>query len=288
MRSIPISLTIVFIMSLFASGCSSQATAENTSLDTTAVPMKDSLENGDAGESDSTAAMQEVKEVIPEEVLSVDDLLGKIDQSKDERFVHIDPKFTNKPKIYLRKEAYDAFLEMRLAAKAEGIDLLIVSAMRNFNYQKGIWERKWTGTTKVRGKNLTLTHPDPVQRAEKILKYSSMPGTSRHHWGTDIDLNTLNNEWFDAGQGKKLYDWMTKNAGKYGYCQVYSPIDTQRPTGYQEEKWHWSYMPLASEYLSAYIRSVDYEKLTGFKGSDAAKELNVIENYVAGISPDCK
>jgi D-alanyl-D-alanine carboxypeptidase len=106
--------------------------------------------------------------------------------------------------LYLRKETYEAFLKMHAAAKADGIQLVVRSATRNFNYQKRIWEGKWNGQRKIAGnQNAAKAYPDPVQRALKILEYSSMPGSSRHHWGTDLDLNAFNNEWFEKGIGKK-------------------------------------------------------------------------------------
>ena len=38
-----------------------------------------------------------------------------------------------------------------------------------------------------------------------------MPSTSRHHWGTDLDLNNLNNSYFTSGKGKKIYKGSEKN-----------------------------------------------------------------------------
>ena len=222
------------------------------------------------------------------EPIPVKYLLGQFEPSQDENFVKIEAAYTAKSSIYLRKETYDAFKEMHAAAKADGINLQIVSATRNFNYQRGIWERKWTGVTKVSGQNLAQTISDPVERAEKILNYSSMPGTSRHHWGTDLDLNNLNNEWFDSGQGKKIYQWLSRHASEYGFCQTYTPIGEMRPHGYQEEKWHWSYTPLASQYLEDYQALVTPADIKGFKGSEVAEPLNVIEHYVVGVNDDCK
>jgi LAS superfamily LD-carboxypeptidase LdcB len=218
----------------------------------------------------------------------VDVLLGRIDQSQDPEFVKISTQYTAKPAIYLRKAAYESFEKMYAAAQKDGIRLEIISATRNFNYQKGIWERKWAGTTKVGGKNLAVSLPDPVERARAILRYSSMPGTSRHHWGTDIDLNSLDNSWFESGTGKKVYDWLQAHASEYGYCQTYTQMDESRPAGYQEEKWHWSYMPISANFLKAYRATVLYENIDGFKGAEAAEGMRVIEDYVGGIGSDCR
>jgi zinc D-Ala-D-Ala carboxypeptidase len=54
------------------------------------------------------------------------------------------------------------------------------------------------------------------------MQYSSMPGTSRHHWGTDVDLYALDDIYFTYGDGKIVYDWLLANAANYGFCQPYT------------------------------------------------------------------
>jgi zinc D-Ala-D-Ala carboxypeptidase len=215
-------------------------------------------------------------------------LLGKINPAKDSNFVPIASKYTSKSGIYMRRQAYDAFERMHAAAAADGIKITIVSAMRTFTDQKGIWENKWTGRTLVGGKNLSTAVADPVERAKAILRYSSMPSTSRHHWGTDLDLNSLENSYFDSGTGKKLYEWLQAHAAEYGFCQPYSAMGPERPKGYQEERWHWSYMPVSTKFLKAYRATAKLEDINGFLGSETATPLNVIQDYVSGIAPPCR
>lgn len=221
-------------------------------------------------------------------MLSKKELLGQINPAQHEGFTKIASKYTDKQDIYLRKETYEAFERMAAAAKQDGLDLHIISATRNFNDQKNIWEAKWNGQRKVDGQNISQTIPDPKQRALKILEYSSMPGSSRHHWGTDLDLNALDNDYFDSGTGKKLYDWLQAHAAEYGFCQVYTPKGPNRPNGYHEERWHWSYMPLASQFLKQYGQKVTHADIKGFTGADAAPLIEIIPNYVMGIAPACK
>jgi zinc D-Ala-D-Ala carboxypeptidase len=213
-------------------------------------------------------------------------LLGQFDETKDNRFVKIDSQYAKGSAVgkFLRKESYDAFVKMALAAKKDGVTIFIISATRNFNSQKSIWENKWEGKTKVEGKNLT-TISDLAERARLILLYSSMPGTSRHHWGTDMDLNSLNNSYFSSGEGLKIYQWLTAHAAEFGFCQPYTSKATGR-TGYEEEKWHWSYLPLSKELLKDYKKLIDYGDIANFKGSEIAKKLTVIEKYVDGVA--CK
>lgn len=215
-------------------------------------------------------------------------LTGKFDPAQRDGFVLIPAKYAvGSNKIYLQKEAYAAYLSMRSAAKKDGIILDIASATRNFNYQKILWDNKWWGITYVDGKDLSKSIPDGLERFEKILEYSAAPGTSRHHWGTDIDLNAAIPSYFEAGKGKDEYDWLVKNAGKFGFCQTYDLKGNSRSTGYNEEKWHWSYLPLARDFTRKYKDLVKPEDIAGFQGDQYAAGQNLIENYVLSINQDC-
>lgn len=134
-----------------------------------------------------------------------------------------------------------------------------------------------------------------VDAVEHILRYSSMPGSSRHHWGTDIDINSLEPAYFTTAKGAKELAWLRANAHNYGFAEVYSPRTTGRSTGYQPEPWHWSYMPLASSYLTQYKQKIGYtlfgipdsknsDSVMVFSGSQFAKTVKIIENYVGGVN----
>ena len=213
-------------------------------------------------------------------------LLGRFSPARDSRFIKLDSSVAKGSALnaYLRMETFEAFQKMSEAAKKEGVHLVIISATRNFDSQKKIWESKWNGKTKVEGKDLT-TISDLNERARLIMRYSSMPGTSRHHWGTDMDLNSLDNNYFEKGDGKKVYDWLIAHASEYGFCQPYTSKATGR-TGYEEEKWHWSYLPLSKIFLEQYLKEISYDDINGFAGSETAKSIGSIENYVSGVS--CK
>lgn len=211
---------------------------------------------------------------------------GHFEPANDTVFTLIDPQYADRPGMYIRKDTYRAFLAMDSAARLENIILQIRSATRNFDYQKSIWEKKWTGQTAIEnGEKLNETTPDPVQRALKILRYSSMPGTSRHHWGTDIDLNNFTNRFFEHGEGLRLYDWLQANANIYGFRQPYTAKDSLRPDGYNEEKWHWSFYPVSdvlTEYASTHLKD---SMINGFLGDETAEQIQVVEKYILGINP---
>ncbi len=192
-------------------------------------------------------------------------------------------------KQYLRREAARSLKRLYTDFRDDhpGVPFWVQSSFRSYRDQRYIWERKWTGKVAVIGRNLTEV-PDPLKRARLILRYSSMPGTSRHHWGSDCDLNRLDNSYYDTGAGKVLYEWLRKNAGRYGFCQPYS---AGRDSGYSEERWHWSYRPLAEKFRhdwnSLYRKDPSFMTKPGlFPGSSKAGYLAPV--YVNSISGSCQ
>jgi LAS superfamily LD-carboxypeptidase LdcB len=215
-------------------------------------------------------------------------LTGKFDPAKHPAFVRVAAKYTDGDPYLLHRETYARFEAMHAAALADGVTLVMVSATRNFDRQKQIWEAKWTGRRLLEGtEKADEVYPAPADRARAILRYSSMPGTSRHHWGTDIDLNALNNAFFDRGDGQKIYAWLTANAATYGFCQPYTPKGDARPNGYEEERWHWSYLPLATQLTDYATDALKDADISGFAGAEAAEEIAVLKNYVLGINRAC-
>lgn len=210
--------------------------------------------------------------------VTTDYLLGKFDPARHADFVTVGKPYSDKPGMTLRKETFEAFKKMFEAAQKEGVTLKIISSTRNFFRQKEIWEGKWARFAK--------DTPAAKARALKILEYSSMPGSSRHHWGTDIDLNELENYHFEkGGKYEKAYQWLTKHAHEYGFCQPYT---AGRPSGYKEEKWHWSYTPLSKPFLEQFEKNIHDADIKGFKGADTATEIGIVKNYVLGINNACK
>ena len=215
-------------------------------------------------------------------------LTGKFDPSQNENFTEIPEEYSiSGYKMYLRKETLDAFLKMAEVAKLGGIELKIASATRNFIYQENIWDNKWTGYTLVERKDLSKSIPDGLERFKKILEYSATPGTSRHHWGTDIDLNNANIAYFETKEGKKVYEWLTVNAPIFGFCQPYNLKGSSRPTGYNEEKWHWSYLPLSKDFTKKYKELIKDEDINGFSGEEYVPSLDLMNNYILSINPAC-
>ncbi len=211
--------------------------------------------------------------------LSIDDsryIAGRFDPAEHPDFIEFKSD-TIQNTMYLRKEVYNAFLKMAEAAIQDSVHLNIISATRTFEYQKDIWENKWTGLTQVDGKKLHLHLKDPVERAQKILEYSSPPGFSRHHWGTDFDLNSTEPEYFETLEGNKVYQWLKLSAIKFGFCQTYTEFNDERPRGFNEEKWHWSYLPSSEPIWKIQIQNFKHSKIFRFKGSSALRSINLFD-----------
>jgi len=237
-----------------------------------------------------TETQENMEPQTPEvtEPITLELLMGKVDPASNPHFAAIEAKYATRSGMFMRREAYEAFVKMLEAARADGVNLVIVSAMRTYNHQRRIWNDKWNGRQMLEGNISATSITDPVERAREILRFSAMPGTSRHHWGTDIDLNSLVNSHFESGQGKRVYEWLQQNAAQFGFCQPYTAQGANRNGGYEEEKWHWSYKPVSELYLEAFKQSVAYEQITGFDGWETASQIGVIERYVLDVNEDCK
>lgn len=171
-----------------------------------------------------------------------------------------EPTFISRHGYTLRPEAAEAFDKMSAAAKKDGVDFQVVSSFRSYAHQNRIWERKY--------KQYTADGLSPAQARDKIIEYSTIPGTSRHHWGTDVDIVDASakasgdllvpSKFHGNGPFCKFKEWMDKNANTYGYFLVYT--DNGNRKGFKYEPWHYSYRALSSDYLKDY-KKLDIKKV---------------------------
>lgn len=218
--------------------------------------------------------------------IPVTHLIGKFNEKTDSQFISLDSTElpVNKPNMYLQKEVVEQLTKVYHDFKKEHptIPFVIVSATRNYYYQNQIWQRKWD--------NLYPKFKDSNKIAKEILLYSSMPGSSRHHWGTDFDITSVEPAYFQQNkQGQILYKWLQANMPKYGFCQ---PYNEGREGGYQPEEWHWSYLPLSKSYTQQYRQllsenpAVILDQLD-FAGHGDIDLLPLLNEYVLTINPAC-
>jgi hypothetical protein len=110
------------------------------------------------------------------------------------------------------------------------------------------------------------------------MEFSAIPGTSRHHWGTEVDLIDLyrpvlekpleQSEFTTGGNFDKLYQWLQEHANEYGFYEIYDNNPARK--GFHFEPWHYSFLPLAQKFHAAYM-SVDI-KPTLTQGDIAGSE----------------
>lgn len=180
----------------------------------------------------------------------------------------------------MHKETAEALKRMKAEALKSNIKIEVVSAYRNFQRQKEIFEGKYV--------KFTSEGLSPIQAIEKIIEYSTIPGTSRHHWGTDLDLIDGNaprpesvlvaSNFHGTGPFCKMKEWMDEHAASFGFYEVYTN-DANRK-GFKYEPWHFSYAPVSKPMLQAYKKLNIKEILSEEKVKGSAHFTNeFIEKY---------
>ncbi|PVZ83885.1 peptidase M15 [Serratia sp. S1B] len=158
----------------------------------------------------------------------------------------------------LQPAAVVAFQAMQQAATAAGFDLQPASTFRDFDRQLAIWNGKFRGERPVldqQSQPLDISLLSTAERCQAILRWSALPGASRHHWGTDLDvydpsllpagqkLQLEPWEYQEGGYFFPLNQWMKAHMAEFGF---YCPFG-ENQGGVAVEPWHLSYRPLAQQ-----------------------------------------
>lgn len=195
-------------------------------------------------------------------------------------------------------DVLEAFLDMKADAARAGIDIAITSAFRDFAAQQRIWDFKFRGERPLYDSDgnvrdhSTLT---PEELVDAILCWSAVPGGSRHHWGTELDLidqaampedyrvQLVPAECAPGGVFHALHCWLDANMAHYGF---FRPYRTFRG-GVLPEPWHLSYAPAAVQALTTLTQDLLAEAL---RASDMLGREIVLQNlgdiyqrYVANV-----
>jgi len=147
------------------------------------------------------------------------------------------------------------FRGLKDAAERAGFALEAVSSFRDFDRQLTIWNRKFNGDLPLydaAGQRLDTLQLSPGERVMAILTWSALPGASRHHWGTDLDLIDAATppgrqaaltaaEFAPGGPFAALSAWLEEHAARFGF---FRPFRGKR-SGVQPEPWHYSFAPVA-------------------------------------------
>jgi LAS superfamily LD-carboxypeptidase LdcB len=169
--------------------------------------------------------------------------------------------------------AAQAALAMRDAARSQGIELAIVSSFRDFDRQLAIWNAKFSGERQLldrAGRVLSRAELNTDALIDTILIWSALPGASRHHWGTDMDVidrsavsgdyrpQLVPAEYAGSGPFAKLNAWLAAHMATFGFFRPYS----SDRGGVQPEPWHLSFAPLSQAALSQLTPQVLHEALS--------------------------
>ncbi len=137
------------------------------------------------------------------------------------RLVSIGPDLFGRPQR-LTPVAAARWHALRQAARAEGIELWVVSAFRSIDYQYELIRRKLE-----QGQDIT-----------QILAVNAPPGYSEHHSGRALDLTTpgcppLTEEFEDT----PAFAWLVRRADEFDFLLTYPRENAQ---GFIYEPWHWA------------------------------------------------
>lgn len=198
------------------------------------------------------------------------------EQFNPDTFVTLDERHLLQPQVA------EALLLMREEARMEGISIDIVSSYRSVEQQLAIWNAKWRGERPLFNRLSQQVDPMMLSDTEKlhtILAFSALPGASRHHWGTDLDvydkaavaaanhkLALIAQEYQDNGPCAVMAGWLTRNARIFGFEFPYA----EDRGGIAAEPWHISHQETAQfaeqalslETLQAHIATLEIEGKT--------------------------
>lgn len=174
----------------------------------------------------------------------------------------------------LHPETLAAVLDLRARAANFGFDLRIASSFRSFERQLLIWNNKALGLRPVldsSGEPLDIHRLNEREKVFAILRWSALPGASRHHWGTDLDVYGAVDidpdyqvqltvaETQTGGPFADFHRWLDGQLQKNSH-QFYRPY-AQDLGGVAPEPWHLSYAPLAKNYAQLFTRDILREQL---------------------------
>ena len=178
------------------------------------------------------------------------------------------------PNCALHTQVIAPFLSLRRAALAQGFDVVPHSSFRDFSRQLTIWNGKFSGERPMydaSGQLIEVGRLAPAERVEAILLWSALPGASRHHWGTDVDLIDrdataadyqvrLSPEEFDPGGAyAPLAKWLENNAARFGFFRPFRGV----LSGVRPEPWHYSFAPVAENARRALTPAVLLQAIAG-------------------------
>lgn len=160
----------------------------------------------------------------------------------------------------VHRDVVEPLHALRREAAAEGFELRVLSGFRSFERQRSIWNRKAAGQLAVLDSDAVPLDVGVLGETEltfAILRWSALPGASRHHWGTDIDvydqsatpdgyeIQLVPGEVEARGMFAPLHEWLDARIARGAAHGFFRPYDRDRG-GVAPERWHLSHAPTAA------------------------------------------
>lgn len=208
----------------------------------------------------------------------------------------------------LQEAAAQAFAALQLDARRAGFELAIASSYRSFTRQLAIWNGKASGQRRIHddaGHEVAIDTLSSSEQLGAILRYSALPGSSRHHWGTDLDvfdaaaiapdysLQLSPSEVAPGGVFDPLHCWLDRRMAAGKSWGFYRPYSLDRG-GVAAERWHLSYAPLSAncerqltaELLLACWEDRRAEEASLLLGDEVRANLSQILLSYVSVAPD--
>ncbi len=137
----------------------------------------------------------------------------------------------------LTADAAAAWSEMTASARANGVTLTLASAYRSTARQRSIFTSKLAASGHGVG---SVRSGRADAQIDSILRFSSIPGYSRHHTGVTVDVLSPG---FTLGSFHRsaAYRWLSsnnfENAKRHGFVPSYPP--SAGPQGPDPEPWEF-------------------------------------------------
>jgi len=203
--------------------------------------------------------------------------------------------------FYIHRDMRRDFEKLKARMAEAGFDLGLVSTYRSFERQLAIFSAKAAGKRKVLddlGRPVDRSQMSDLHFLHAILRWSALPGLSRHHFGSDIDIfdaramsresvALLPEEVEQGGPCAAMHDYLDELIADNNSFGFYRPYQ-QDTGGIAVERWHLSYAPIASQYEA----SINIESLVAIWDAVQLPLLDVVldqldlllERYVV-VSP---
>jgi zinc D-Ala-D-Ala carboxypeptidase len=115
-----------------------------------------------------------------------------------------------------------AWRQMKQAALADGVELLLVSGFRSVRYQAELIRKKLAAG----------------QDIGAILQVNAAPGFSEHHTGRAVDIATPGTRPLtEEFERSAAFAWLEKHATRHRFSM---PYGRNNSFGFSYEPWHWS------------------------------------------------